>query len=165
MQIFLHKKMANIDIYIYINLYYYAQDFCGVLSEEAIRKNFVLIYELLDEIFDFGHPQYLSSEYVKPHIVNEPVPIVTDNALNINMPKTSIGKFSIFTPSTISSVAVQRSIKDEKSKKNEIFVDVFEKISVLFNSSGYVINSSIEGCIQMKYYDFLVHFTLFKEIF
>ena len=25
------------------------QDYCGVLTEEAIRKNFVLIYELLDE--------------------------------------------------------------------------------------------------------------------
>ena len=31
------------------------KDFCGVLSEEAIRKNFVLIYEILDEILDFGH--------------------------------------------------------------------------------------------------------------
>lgn len=26
------------------------KDYCGVLSEESIRKNFVLIYELLDEI-------------------------------------------------------------------------------------------------------------------
>lgn len=26
------------------------KDYCGVLTEEAIRKNFVLIYELLDEI-------------------------------------------------------------------------------------------------------------------
>jgi len=26
------------------------KDYCGVLSEEAIRKNFILIYELLDEI-------------------------------------------------------------------------------------------------------------------
>ena len=25
------------------------KDYCGVLTEEAIRKNFVLIYELLDE--------------------------------------------------------------------------------------------------------------------
>jgi AP-4 complex subunit mu-1 len=32
------------------------KDFCGIISEEAIRKNFVLIYELLDEIMDFGHP-------------------------------------------------------------------------------------------------------------
>ncbi len=26
------------------------KDYCGVINEEAIRKNFVLIYELLDEI-------------------------------------------------------------------------------------------------------------------
>ena len=31
------------------------KDYCGVLSEEAIRKNFILIYELLDEILDFGY--------------------------------------------------------------------------------------------------------------
>ena len=32
-----------------------------VVTEESIRKNFVLIYELLDEILDFGHPQLSSS--------------------------------------------------------------------------------------------------------
>lgn len=26
------------------------KDYCGFLSEDAIRKNFVLIYELLDEV-------------------------------------------------------------------------------------------------------------------
>lgn len=31
------------------------------VDEESIRKNFVLIYELLDEIVDFGHPQLSSS--------------------------------------------------------------------------------------------------------
>src|SRR4051794_33246029 len=28
----------------------------GELNEEAIRDNFVIIYELLDEIMDFGYP-------------------------------------------------------------------------------------------------------------
>ena len=26
------------------------RDYCGTLSEESIRKNFILIYELLDEL-------------------------------------------------------------------------------------------------------------------
>jgi AP-4 complex subunit mu-1 len=30
------------------------KDYCGVLTEESIRVNFVLIYELLDEVIDFG---------------------------------------------------------------------------------------------------------------
>ena len=32
------------------------KDFCGILNEDSIRKNFVLIYEILDEIIDFGVP-------------------------------------------------------------------------------------------------------------
>lgn len=31
-----------------------SQDYCGVLSEDSLRKNFVLVYELLDEMVDFG---------------------------------------------------------------------------------------------------------------
>ena len=30
------------------------KDYCGVLTEEAIRLNFVLIYEIFDEAIDFG---------------------------------------------------------------------------------------------------------------
>lgn len=41
------------------------KDYCGVLSEEAIRQNFVLIYELLDEMIDFGFPQDTSTELLK----------------------------------------------------------------------------------------------------
>lgn len=32
------------------------RDYCGVVNEESIRKNFVLIYEIIDEIIDYGHP-------------------------------------------------------------------------------------------------------------
>src|SRR5690554_2348795 len=33
------------------------KDYCGVLNEESLRANFVLCYELLDEIMDFGYVQ------------------------------------------------------------------------------------------------------------
>jgi AP-4 complex subunit mu-1 len=32
------------------------RDYCGVINEESIRKNFVLIYEIIDEVIDYGHP-------------------------------------------------------------------------------------------------------------
>lgn len=66
---------------------------------------------------------------------------------SLNAPKPIFGKL-FFNPSTIKSSAANKSIKE--NKRNEIFVDVMEKISVLFNTSGYVINQSIDGCIQMK---------------
>jgi hypothetical protein len=48
------------------------QDYCGSVSEEAIRKNFPLIYELLDEAVDYGLPQNTSTEALKQFVMNEP---------------------------------------------------------------------------------------------
>jgi len=31
-------------------------DFCGGLEEDLMKKNFILIYELIDEMIDFGYP-------------------------------------------------------------------------------------------------------------
>ena len=33
------------------------QCYCGLLTEAAVRKNFMLIYELLDEVMDYGRLQ------------------------------------------------------------------------------------------------------------
>lgn len=40
------------------------------LEEESIRDNFVLIYELLDEIMDFGYPQTTESKILKEYVLN-----------------------------------------------------------------------------------------------
>jgi hypothetical protein len=40
------------------------QDLCGVLNEDAVRKNFVMIYEILDEMLDFGYPTLMSTKAV-----------------------------------------------------------------------------------------------------
>ena len=49
------------------------KDFLGQISEEMIRKNFVLVYEILDEIIDFGHPQLTNTSLIKPLIASEVV--------------------------------------------------------------------------------------------
>jgi hypothetical protein len=36
-------------------------DYFGELDEEHIRDNFVVIYDLLDELVDFGYPQTTDS--------------------------------------------------------------------------------------------------------
>jgi AP-4 complex subunit mu-1 len=59
--------------------------------------------------------------------------------------------FSIFSGNTINSSASSVSV-NSKTNHNEIFIDIYEKINILFNSSGYIINSSVDGCIQMKSY-------------
>ena len=54
------------------------KDYCGVLTEESIRKNFILIYELLDEMIvrcpcarvrlsSLPHPSLLAARRRTPH--------------------------------------------------------------------------------------------------
>lgn len=117
------------------------KDFCGVLSEEAIRKNFVLIYEVLDEMMDFGYPQLTSTDQVKDYVVSIP-----EASTNV-----TAARATMWNPQTIKVTATIDPITNAKDR-NEIFVDVIEKMNVLFNSSNIVINSSIDGCVKMKSY-------------
>ena len=43
----------------------------GSFNEDAIRNNFVLVYELLDEIMDFGYPQILNEQILKSYITQK----------------------------------------------------------------------------------------------
>jgi AP-4 complex subunit mu-1 len=128
------------------------KDYCGLLSEEALRKNFILCYELLDEMIDFGYPQVTRTENLKSFVYNEP--IVVDHVANTGTminPKTASAN-AVHKP-VISSVHENgRKSGLNNNQKNEIFVDILERLNVLFSNNGYVLNSTIDGCIQMKSY-------------
>ncbi|PNX76298.1 AP-4 complex subunit mu-1-like protein [Trifolium pratense] len=124
------------------------KDYLGVLNEDSFRKNFVLVYELLDEVIDFGYAQTTSTEVLKSYVFNEP--IVIESAL-------PLGPASIFMQGTkrMPGTAITKSVVANEPggrKREEIFVDVIEKISVTFNSSGFILTSEIDGTIQMKSY-------------
>ncbi|MFQ6642247.1 hypothetical protein Gotur_018699 [Gossypium turneri] len=126
------------------------KDYLGVLSEDSLRKNFVLVYELLDEVIDFGYMQTTSTEVLKSYIFNEP--IVVDAAR-----LQPLGPAAIFMQGTkrMPGTAITKSVVANEPggrKREEIFVDIIEKISVTFSSSGYILTSEIDGTIQMKSY-------------
>merc|ERR1719324_1596285 len=129
-------KMANVF-----------KDFCGVLNEESIRKNFVLMYELLDEMVDYGHAQTTNTEHLKSCIHNEAVVVEAAKPLGLTLPQ--------WNRKTVPSSAVHRPVgptQNDRNKKNEIFVDILERITVLMSTNGIVMNSAIDGSIQMKSY-------------
>jgi AP-2 complex subunit mu-1 len=45
--------------------------FGGAFEEETVRDNFPLVYELLDEVMDFGYPQSCSTDMLKTFIMQE----------------------------------------------------------------------------------------------
>ena len=42
-------------------------DYFKELEEESIRDNFVIIYELLDEMMDFGYPQTTETKILQEY--------------------------------------------------------------------------------------------------
>jgi AP-1 complex subunit mu len=49
-----NAAMLTLFLYKIIEVF---EDYFKELEEESIRDNFVIIYELLDEMMDFGYPQ------------------------------------------------------------------------------------------------------------
>jgi len=123
------------------------KDYIGVLNEESLRKNFTLIYELVEEILDFGYPQSAATADLQAYVFNEAAPVSNPSSSRLPTLKS--------TPKTMSSKAVHKPIalRDSgRGDKNEIFVDVVDRISAVFNASGQVRSFSIDGSIQMKSY-------------
>eukprot|EP00698_Gefionella_okellyi_P006877 TRINITY_DN165_c0_g1_i1.p1 TRINITY_DN165_c0_g1~~TRINITY_DN165_c0_g1_i1.p1 ORF type:complete len:453 (-),score=88.58 TRINITY_DN165_c0_g1_i1:32-1390(-) len=134
------------------------KDFCGLLNEEAIRRNFVLIYELLDELLDFGYPQMTTPGQLKPHIHNETLLLEEqmgatggggDVATVVSGFLDNIRQVATGGQRQTASLSSSRPIT-EPSTKDEIFIDVLERLNIILNSRGDVQLCHIEGVIQMK---------------
>ncbi|OLY80438.1 AP-1 complex subunit mu-1-I [Smittium mucronatum] len=105
------------------------------LEEESIRDNFVIIYELLDEMMDYGIPQLTETKILKEYITQE------SHALEIQL-----------HPPTAATNAVSWRSDGIFYRKNEVFLDIVESINMLINSNGTVLSGEIMGAIKMKVY-------------
>ncbi|KAL1991687.1 hypothetical protein VTN49DRAFT_4995 [Thermomyces lanuginosus] len=113
----------------------------GKFDEEAVKNNFVLVYELLDEILDFGYPQNTETETLKMYITTEGV-----RSAMANSPTDS----SRITQQATGALSWRRA--DIKYRKNEAFVDVIEDVNLLMSASGAVLRADVNGLIIMRAY-------------
>ncbi|KAK8578104.1 hypothetical protein V6N13_046961 [Hibiscus sabdariffa] len=114
--------------------------FGGAFDEDAIRNNFVLIYELLDEIMDFGHPQNLSPEILKLYITQEGVRSPFSHKADKPIPNATL--------QVTGAVGWRR--EGLVYKKNEVFLDIVESVNLLMSSKGSVLRCDVTGKILMK---------------
>ena len=108
------------------------KEYFGTLEEESIRDNFVLIYELLDEVMDFGYPQVSEVKVLQAYI--------TQGAHKLAVAKP---------PQAVTNVVSWRT-EGIKHKKNEVYLDVVEKLNLLVAANGTVLSSEIVGAIKMR---------------
>ncbi|XP_072347160.1 AP-1 complex subunit mu-1 isoform X2 [Scyliorhinus torazame] len=129
-------KNSNASL-IYAFLYKIVQVFTEYfkeLEEESIRDNFVIIYELLDEIMDFGFPQTTDSKILQEYITQQ------GQKLEVAAPRP---------PATVTNAVSWRS-EGLKYKKNEVFIDVIEGVNVLVSANGNVLQSEIVGSVKLR---------------
>lgn len=111
------------------------KDYFGTLEEESIRDNFVIIYELLDETMDHGLPQALDSTILRSFITQD---------------ANRMSEDSKSKPPVALTNAVSWRAEGIRHKKNEIFLDVVEKLNLLVAANGTVLHSEINGAVKMK---------------
>ncbi|XP_035522313.1 AP-4 complex subunit mu-1 [Morone saxatilis] len=128
------------------------KDYCGSLSEKSVQMNFALIYELLDEVVDYGYIQTTSSDVLKNFIQTEAVSSRPFSLFDLS----NVGLFGAETqqskvaPSSAATRPIQSS--REQGGKSEIFVDVIERMSVVIGSNGVLMKADVEGEIRVKCY-------------
>lgn len=107
----------------------------GTLAEESIRDNFVLLYELLDEVCDYGVPQTTETQILQEFITQESAKMVAA------APPAP--------PPAITS-AVSWRADGIVYRKNEVFLDIVESINLLALANGTVARSEIVGSVRMR---------------
>jgi len=114
------------------------QNYFGKISEENVKNNFVLIYELLDEILDFGYPQNTDTGMLKTFITQQGVKSASKEE----------------QAAITSQVTGQIGWRKEgiKYRRNELFLDVMEYVNLLMSPQGQVLSAHVAGKILMKSY-------------
>lgn len=110
-------------------------EYFKALEEESLRDNFVVVYELLDEMMDFGYPQTTETKILQEYITQESHQM----------------EAQVRPPMAVTNAVSWRS-EGLKYRRNEVFLDVVESINLLANSNGNVIKSEIVGAVKMRVY-------------
>ncbi|KAF5830251.1 Mu homology domain-containing protein [Dunaliella salina] len=125
--------------------------FGGKLSESSVRNNFVLMYELLDEVMDHGYPQITDPTVLKSLITQRgfsgDLPV-----LAVEMMQKAQRKKDEPAPNATLTVtgAVSWRRPGIKYKKNELFLDTIEQVNVQMSANGTVLRSDVLGKIMIK---------------
>ncbi|KIW71158.1 hypothetical protein PV04_03356 [Phialophora macrospora] len=120
------------------------KQYFGKFDEEAVKNNFVLIYELLDEILDFGYPQNTDIDVLKLYITPDNI---SSAIRSVSAPAADTSKI------TMQATGAQSWRRgDIKYRKNEAFVDVIEDVNLLMSATGTVLRADVTGQIVMRAY-------------
>ncbi|AET41623.1 Apm1p Ecym_8350 [Eremothecium cymbalariae DBVPG len=116
------------------------QEYMKVVEEESIKDNFVIIYELLDEVMDSGIPQITDTKMLRQYITQKSFKLI----------RSAKKKKNVVRPPSSLTTAVSWRPEGIKYKKNEAFLDVIESINMMMTQQGQVLRSEILGKVKVR---------------
>ncbi|CAH8681123.1 unnamed protein product [Schistosoma rodhaini] len=114
------------------------KDYFGRVTEENIKNNFVLIYEILDEVIDYGYGQNTDTGILKSLITQAGTRTASKEE----------------TAQITNQVTGQIGWRREgiKYRRNELFLDIMESVNLLMSPQGQVLSAHVAGRVIMKSY-------------
>ena len=133
-----YNSISSLSTTLFCSYYHaltkYSRTTAALSRKKLYAKTLFYSMNLKDKMIDYGYPQLTETETLKLFVNNEPIVVAA-------IPNT--GK--MINPKTASANAVHKpvigSVNDKgksvnQNQKNEIFVDILERLNVIFNSSG-----------------------------
>ena len=116
------------------------EEYFGDTNESSIKDNFSSIYQLLEEMMDYGYPLITEpnalKSMVKPPSVLSRVTAIATGTSNIS---------SELPDGTISNIPWRKT--GVKYSQNEIFIDIVEAIDTIIDARGAVVSSEVSGAL------------------
>eukprot|EP00595_Chromulina_sp_UTEXLB2642_P003032 CAMPEP_0196761946 /NCGR_PEP_ID=MMETSP1095-20130614/1267_1 /TAXON_ID=96789 ORGANISM="Chromulina nebulosa, Strain UTEXLB2642" /NCGR_SAMPLE_ID=MMETSP1095 /ASSEMBLY_ACC=CAM_ASM_000446 /LENGTH=388 /DNA_ID=CAMNT_0042112081 /DNA_START=164 /DNA_END=1330 /DNA_ORIENTATION=- len=121
------------------------EEYFGTVEESTIKDNFASVYQLLEEMMDYGYP--LTTEpnalkvMIKPNTVINRITSVAMGALG-----QSSNVSDVLPDGTLSNMPWRKT--GVKYAQNEIYLDIIEEVDSIVDRNGIVITSEVSGVIQ-----------------
>lgn len=106
-------------------------------DDESVQGSFTLVYELLDETMDYGFPQNCSIDVLRLYI-----------NLGSVIQEAGAKEGAALTSQITGAIDWRR--EGIRYRKNEVYIDLHETVSLLTSATGVVLRTEVLGKVMMK---------------
>ncbi|KAI8379454.1 AP-3 complex subunit MU-1 [Radiomyces spectabilis] len=114
-------------------------DYLGEVSESSIRENFVTVYQLLEEMIDYGYPLTTEPNALKELIMP---PTIMNKVMSTVGAATGVAPK---LPQSMSNIPWRKA--GVKYAQNEIYFDIIEEIDATVTATGSVVSCEAHGTV------------------
>ncbi|KAL1919318.1 uncharacterized protein VTP21DRAFT_2011 [Calcarisporiella thermophila] len=118
-------------------------EYLGEVNEVTVKDNFVVVYQLLEEVMDNGYPLTTEPNALKEMILP---PTIMNRVMN------SVASVSGIPPrlptANLSSIPWRKS--GVKYTNNEIYFDIIEEVDAIVDSNGVLVSCEAHGHINVN---------------